>query len=428
MTQERRLPLSARIPGSDSWTILALVTFANLLSMLDRQILPVTAPLIIHDLGLSLTQFGALVGPMFVALYTISSLSFGVLADRWPRGRIISGGLALWSGATLMTGAAASFARVGLGRMFLGIGEAALGPAAISLLGEEFETRRGLALGIYYMAAPVGSGVALLFSSVVVPFLGWRPCFYILGAIGLAGVPVLFFKLSPRGPRSHVTSSSRAMVTLPEFLRVIARVPSLQLLLLAGVLTDFTLGSQSLIMAWLVRERSADFHLATINLGVLTVVAGLLGNLAGGAASDYFESRRSGGRLYFLGVMQIVVLPFALVLFLGPYRLGSLPFSACYFVLVVGTLMKYGSLFAAVQELPPTHLKATAVAIFLITANVCGLASGSLVGGILGDHFSLTVSLAVCTSAAALAAVPCWIAASRYQTDRAQTAQWVADE
>jgi len=61
-----------------------------------------------------------------------------------------------------LSGAARSFVHLALPRVLVGVGEATLTPAALSMLGDAFPARRlGLATGIYYAGLPIGTALSL---------------------------------------------------------------------------------------------------------------------------------------------------------------------------------------------------------------------------------------------------------------------------
>jgi MFS family permease len=104
----------------------------NLLSFVDRQLLVALAPLLMADLGLSLADVGLLIGFSFIAVFALGTLVVGVLADRWPRPRLMAGGLAAWSVSTALTGTAGGFASLAAWRALVGVGEARATPSRCS--------------------------------------------------------------------------------------------------------------------------------------------------------------------------------------------------------------------------------------------------------------------------------------------------------
>ena len=205
------------VPRS-AWALLGMMTTLNVLNFVDRQLISSLAPLLIADLGLSRSQIGLLVGFTFVVFYTLVGMLLGVAADRWPRRTIIAWGLGLWSVMTALSGAARSFLHLALPRVFVGVGEATLTPAALSMLGDAFPARRlGLATGIYYAGLPIGTALSLGVAGWVAPRFGWRVCFYVFGLLGLAAVGLLFTVREPA--RRAVGGRARVRRSVPRLHR-----------------------------------------------------------------------------------------------------------------------------------------------------------------------------------------------------------------
>src|SRR5688572_2446928 len=188
-----------------AWGLLFFLTALNILNFVDRMLIASLAPLLIKDLGLSRAQIGLLTGFGFVFFYTFVGLLLGMAADRFRRLPLIAMGVALWSAMTALSGLARSFIQLAIPRIFVGIGEATLTPAALSMLGDAFPRRRqGLAVGVYYAGIPLGLATALISSSLIAPRYGWRFSFYALGILGLiATVFLAVLREPPRRRRSE---------------------------------------------------------------------------------------------------------------------------------------------------------------------------------------------------------------------------------
>ena len=165
------------------YVLLCFLTLLNVMNFVDRQLLASFANFIVPDLELTNAQFGLLTGLVFIAFYAVMGLFMGALADMVHRPRLIAFGLTLWSLLTAASGAAKGFVSMAIPRMFIGVGESALTPTAMSMLADRFPaTRLGFASGFYYLGVPVGVGVSLLVAGYLGPAIGWRNCFYALGA------------------------------------------------------------------------------------------------------------------------------------------------------------------------------------------------------------------------------------------------------
>ena len=118
--------------------VVAVLTLVYTASFLDRQIISLMGERVRADLALSDVQLGLLQGLSFALFYTALGIPMGMLADRTNRRRLILGGLILWSLATALCGLVSSFPSLFAARMLVGVGEAALAPAAYSLISDYF--------------------------------------------------------------------------------------------------------------------------------------------------------------------------------------------------------------------------------------------------------------------------------------------------
>ncbi|WP_047475149.1 MFS transporter, partial [Delftia sp. ZNC0008] len=129
-------------------TIILLLAYT--LSFVDRQILGLLVQPIKKDLQLSDWVFSIVHGFAFAIFYTFVGIFLGRLADRWNRRNLIVIGMAIWVVATAAGGYVTGFVSLFVARMFVGVGEAALSPAAYSMLADYFPPeRRARAMSIY---------------------------------------------------------------------------------------------------------------------------------------------------------------------------------------------------------------------------------------------------------------------------------------
>jgi MFS family permease len=126
--------------------------FIYILNFLDRTIIYILFPLIKKEMLFSDTQLALLGTTSFVIFYTVLGIPFGQMADKGSRTKIIAIGLATWSLFSGLTAFAWDFWTIFFCRVMVGVGEATLGPAAISLLSDYFPpTKRATITSIYSM-------------------------------------------------------------------------------------------------------------------------------------------------------------------------------------------------------------------------------------------------------------------------------------
>ena len=190
-----------RIGGPYAKYVLGLLMAMLVMNLLDRQILAILAEEIKADLGISDSQMGFLYGTSFAVFYAVFGLPLGRLADLWVRKSLISIGLVVWSGFTMLSGTAGGIGSLTLYRFGVGVGEASATPSAYSLLSDWFlPTQRSTVLALYSSGAYIGMGLSMFAGGWIVdnwnltypdiadaPFgvKGWQVTFLIIGVPGI---------------------------------------------------------------------------------------------------------------------------------------------------------------------------------------------------------------------------------------------------
>lgn len=401
------------------YVLLALLTALNILSWIDRQIIPALAPLLIAELGVTSAQIGLLYGYAFILCFILAGGVLGPLADRVHRPRLIAAGLAVWSLFTGLSGVARSFVQLAAARLLVGIGEATLTPAALAILSDVFPERwRARAAGIFAVGLPIGSGFSLIVAGLLAPRYGWRTCFIVLGVVGVMAAAVVAMMPDPRngrvraGPHDEHHSDVAAGFSRPviDFIDVLRQSPALMLTIAGGAIVTFSTAATIHVLTWLVRERGLEFRQAALMTGGIYALFGTIGNVAGGWFADVCAARWRGGRLWSLVVTQAVLVP-PTVLFFSSAP-GSTAFYAGWVLSSLRGTIWYGPLYAATQDLAPAGARATAIAFLMLAINLLGAGPGPWLAGAIGDHWSLTEGLILTTWIGLLAVVPFAMAAT----------------
>ena len=150
------------------------------------------------DLGFNEAQYGILASIGFAALFSLTSLVAGGLVDRTDTRNLLTSTSVLWTGATVLTGAAGSFNEVLAARMVSGVGQAFANPAAYAILRRLYPPERLASVnGLYASGLYFGGGLAAL-SVLLDASLGWRQLCVIVGMLGLASAAAVQLTL-PRG-------------------------------------------------------------------------------------------------------------------------------------------------------------------------------------------------------------------------------------
>ena len=409
------------------YAFLVFLTLLNVMNFIDRQLLASFANFIVPDLSLTNTEFGLLTGLAFITFYVVMGLFMGVLADMVHRPRLVAMGLATWSALTAVSGAARGFWSLALPRMFIGVGESILTPTSMSMLADRFPMARlGFAAGFYYMGVPIGVGLSLLIVGYLGPTLGWRNCFYLLGALG--GVLAVVMWFVKETPRRHVLAEAAAarpnlVQIATTSLRALRDSPALRYTIAGGVALHFVIGAAAYEQLWFVQERGFERAEIARMTGWISMFAGVLGNLFGGLGSDALQRRTGMGRAMFLFWVMLLLAPINLI-----YRLCA-PDSLWFWVGVFFGMFQlgsfYGPTFSAVQELVPPQIRATVVAFYILSLNLVGVGFGITSAGILIDYLKdhsvpspYTWALVAFTLLSMLCIPLFYIAGRRFQMDR----------
>src|SRR5437667_3801968 len=119
----------------------------------------------------------------FMVTYMAGAPIFGRLAEKRNRWFLVGVGVLLWSLASGASGLAGGFFGLLLTRCFVGIGEAAYGPVAPTLISDLYPIKvRGSVLSWFYAAIPVGSALGYALGGLA----GWPWSFYLVVPPGLA--------------------------------------------------------------------------------------------------------------------------------------------------------------------------------------------------------------------------------------------------
>ncbi len=396
--------LSTRISSAKG--LLAVLSLVYLLNFLDRTLIYILFPAIKKEMVLSDMQLAALGTTSFVLFYTSLGLPFGRLADRVSRRKMIAAGLLTWSIASAATGLATGFWSLFLCRVVVGVGEASLGPAAMSLLAEKFPPeRRATAQSVYSAGVPLGAAAAFWLGGYLGEAHGWRIAFL---ALGLPGIALAAIVLRLDEPARAFVRNAAAQRPFLSDVRSVLQAPGLARSLAGFALVAIAANALSIwVPTWLIRERGFAVGDVGNLAGAVMATAGLLGTLGGGALADAWQRRSPHGRRLFVASLGALAAGAWLVLLLGP---GGPSLIAAYAVLAFAGLGWLGPAAAEVQARVPAEQRGLGIAVYFLVVNVLGYGIAPLVIGAISDHTSgLTTALlllpACCVAAVAVLAL-----------------------
>jgi MFS family permease len=396
-----------------AWYLVAVLVLAYTLSYVDRSILtlmvaPIRASLHISDIQLSLIQ-----GLAFAIFYTIMGIPIARLVDRRRRTGIVAAGVGVWSVATAACGFAGSFAGLFTARIGVGVGEAALSPAAYSMLADQFEGKRLVrALSFYQSAIYLGPAIATLAGGVLLGHLApldtafghfepWQQVFVLVGIPGLA---IALLVASLREPARHGASASVPAPSFPAVLKQVGDNRGAYGLLILGLCCQSVMWNGA--VAWIPTHFMRTYHWTPGDVawryGPAIAIAGTCGGLFGGWLAGRMRERGARDANIRIGIIAAVAaMPFIVSAPLMPTGQVSLLLVASF--LFCGA-MPYGGAAAAFQEITPNRMRAQVSAIYLFWLNLAGIGLGStLVALVTEDVFG--GDLGVSTSIAAVSGI-----------------------
>lgn len=310
----------------------------------------------------------------------------------------------------------------------MGVGEAALSPAAYSLITDLFPRHKlGTALAVYTIGVYLGSGLSILLVALVLklisvdglwtlPLIGnifpWQSVFFLVGLPGL--LIVILIALTIREPHRDIKGT--VAIPVGDLLAYYRQNQRAILHLFFGI--AFMAFSSYSVTAWVptLLERKYDLSASQAGLllgGIITVFS-TAGVLFGGRYGDRLTKQGvqdAKMRVGFVGMsfgatLGILLLAgFLFEIVSLPVLIGLLILQ-CFF-----TAMPFGSATAAVQEMVPASMRATFSALFLFVVNIIGLTGGPSMVGVLNDqsfhddtkvHLSLGIAIVFGTSLSAL--------------------------
>jgi len=378
------------------WYVAGLMGCGYAVSFLDRSLVSAAAAPIKHDLALSDTQFGLLQGTSFVILYCLCGIPLGRLADRTDRRRMIALGILFWTLMTAVCGLAGSFSMFFLARVGVGLGEASLVPAGMSLIGSIMPRERmARAVAVFIMGATIGSAAALLGGGYLLtrldavrslPLLGslapWQVLFLIAGVPGLVVAALIMTIREPaRAPlASNAPASLRAALA-----HVGAHRRAYGFLVAAACCNLIIAQSQG---AWaplfFIRHFGLEPGPSAILVGSMFLISAPTGQFAGGWLTDRLQARGIAGaqNLVMVLFLALALLPGAI--FCTTDRLWLAKATYPVFSFLVSAATPTG--LAALQLLTPARFQGTLSALFLSIVTLVGLGLGPAAVGLLTDH------------------------------------------
>lgn len=394
-------PRPSALSPAQAWYTVAVLTLANVSGFVDRQILALLVTPIQRDLRVTDTELGVLAGLGFAVFYSL----LGVPIGRWVDGgghrpRIVALGAAVWSLLTACTAGARSYAQLFLLRIGVGVGEATLSPAAVSMIADGFPSeRRGLAMSTYMVGTFAGSGIGYALGAFVVgrldtpgmttiPLLGsihpWQVVFLLVGLPGLLVALLALTMREPRAEQAAVPATDAAsLAAVWRHVRANGRtMAALGLGYACSAAVNY--GIAFWLATFLMRTHGWTVAQAGTLQGVLTFTVGPVGVLLGGRLSDAWTRR---GRLD--APLQVGMLAaLGMLVCAGSYPVVPSATVAAALLVPVNLFaaMPWGAANAAVAEAMPATLRGQGSALYQLVQNLLSGAIGPAAVALLTDR------------------------------------------
>jgi len=398
MTIEKTASGSQAASIRQAHVALGIFLVAYILSFIDRQILSLMVEPIKQDLGLTDLQVGLLQGLAFAMLYAVVGIPIGMLADRISRRRIIAVGVLFWSACTALCGFAGGYAHLFAARMGVGLGEASLSPSAHSWLSDAYPPAQlSRAMAIYNLGITIGGGLALLVGgtvvdlvaksgAIVMPVVGtmptWRAAFLL---VALPGVLVAGLVFMAREPSRRARSAAGVPLGVAlSHLRLHKRT-FIAIYANSTLLSIMGYGLTAWYPTLLIRTFALTPGQASLRLGLIYLLLGSIGSLAGGFAAERLSLK--GIRDANLRVVMIVALLCLFPAFLAPLMPTPGLLLALFALLTLFFNGYFGCSLAAIQLATPPGMRATGAALFLLANSLVGLSLGTAIVPLIDSAF-----------------------------------------
>ncbi|GAB4142349.1 MAG: MFS transporter [Sphingomonadales bacterium] len=373
------------------WYVTIILTIAYTVSFIDRQILNLLVEPIRHDLGISDVQISLLQGFAFALFYALMGVPIARLADRGNRRTIIAIGIFVWCLMTAACGLARNYLQLFLARVGVGIGEAALSPAAYSLLADYFPPEKlARAAGTYSLGVYAGSGIAMLaggaviawiagFGEVTLPGIGvlrpWQLAFIL---VGLPGILIGFLMFTVKEPFRRGVDASKKQVSIREVMQFIADNRWILLSIFVGysMIGIVVIGILSWSPTYFIRLHGWSMAEVGLRYGLLLLVFGATGAIAGGWFADYLRQRGFDHAPVLASIiMAALSIPCATAM-----GLVADPWIA-FFLLMPATFLPSSMVALSattIQLMTPNRMRAQLTALYLLAVALLGTGFGPL--------------------------------------------------
>jgi MFS family permease len=411
-----------------AWTVVIALTLAYMCSYVDRQIINLMVEPIKRDMHLTDTKMSVLQGTAFVIAYLLLTPILGRRVDVGNRKNIVAVAILVWSASSALSGLANSVTWLFVARAGVGAAEAALAPAAFSLIADYFTRDRiPRAIGLFTLGPYLGGGFALIAGGLLIDWSAqlsqslqvlsqlkpWQLTFILVGMMGIPiGLSMFALREPPRRAANGVVADDRQFSTA-DTLSFLWLRRAFYLRFFATM--TFTVAIFYSMPAWipaiLVRNYGVSMRDVGLTYGIIVLIMGTLGVLAGPLLEQYIRNRGVDGS----GVICIAIVSAALV----PTCAALLVVKSAAGVMVIGAVATFlysipqPIAASALQLVTPNRMRGVTSAVYVILVSAVGLGIAPTMVALVTDYVfvderAVSKSLGLICSTCAIIAT--WIA------------------
>ena len=385
-----------------AWYVTGLLLVTSVIAYVDRLILGFLIDPIKADLQLSDTEAGLLLGVAFALFYVTMGIPIGRLIDTRSKKGVLAVCMAFWSAMTTLCGFATSFVMLFLARCGVGAGEAAMNPAAVSIIGDHFPKEKvARPISVYTLSIHAGGGLAVILGGVLIQWFAslgpvsilgfenietWRLVFVVIGLPGLVVALLVWMTIRDRPAGGGAPGAPRQAVPWSEVFAYLRGHAKLYGLLFGGLVSFgfYIYAVQGWYPAMLVRTYGVSPLQISTTYGVIFFTFGILGALAVDPLLRFLNARghADAPALACLLAALAMTVPAAIAPLMPTFALSLAVWSVAMFGWALTTSVS----FAAIVLVTPPGMRGLMIAAYMVLMNVTGGAFGTVLVGALSDH------------------------------------------
>lgn len=400
--------------------VLIVCTLLYAINYMDRQVFSVILQPMKIELGLTDAECG-LASTVFMLGMALFSFPVAHMVDRWSRRKSLGIMAMFWSVFTFLTGLATNFITVLVPRAFVGLGEAGFVPGGTAMISASYpQEKRGRALGIFYVAIPLGAAAGVMLGGLISVKSGWRAPFFYFAIPGvLIGVLAFFMKDYRTVENAGAAAGAKDFFVA---LGRVLRIPTMKWFYPALGVAVFMSTS---VLIWLPSLIMRVLNFSEAEAGMLAGGIGLMaivGAPLGGWLSDVWRKKNPRGTIYLLAMSYLISSALFVFVILTKFSLFGIILAALYGI----TASMAMPLVAVIsQDIVPVAHKGLSMGIAIFAQYLFGGAWGPLLIGWISDLLGggaegLSVALMLSAVMGILGSTLFLIASRTYPADAAK--------